>query len=719
VLQSLTPGDPRLEKIDIDERINQAIRHCEGRQAHFTLEQIEKFTIETPTGWSLDEIDKAIAAHPKLIVRENEYATEYSLEREKQTLALMELGKGTQIPLTQRKEITFEHLSDSQAIAVRMAATSQDRVMAWVGVAEDGKTHSVNALLAQISGVEVEGFSPDSSSADVLQQETGLHSDTVAGLLMREPSTTSARKLWIVDEAEKLSAEAGHQLLMKSRTENAQLLLILDPKHVEAGSTCKSLVENGIQQARLRDFKRQQNPVLNRAVQMLYHDMGQTSLSLLNGQGWINEHQSIEARTQAISKAYLSADPLVRSSIKILAGTHAERELITANIRQRLKAEGFLGETDRQINRLRGKDLTNEQKQHARHYDVGDIVIPNRSANSLRKSQKYRVTAVHEDRVTFEISGKATVLVFSNLKFKMEAEVYQEGKIDIAIGDRLKWTRNNRELKRINGKECTVVSFEGDIVALRHDDGRRDQISLNQLQNIDHALVQTVYSYRGMTCDRVLICMGTGQEVSAESIFVGMSRARQSAEFYCANVEVLKSRVDWSTAQRNPSELLEDLGFKLKAPPPPNHIDINHWVERIEGSGVLPEVATINVKSIEEDTVYQYLFQMAFDQETNKIPLSWKSDEYYKTEYVKLAGYVEKTWGNTPDQQKLDIAIGIVAQAQDKPKILAQSPVIKELRDSGDLKGVMSYVQRICLESDRIKLKLEQRIEAPKLTQKL
>jgi conjugative relaxase-like TrwC/TraI family protein len=969
-----TPGEPKLEPIDIDERINQAIRHCEERKAIFALEELEKFILETPTGVGLEEIDNRIAAHPTLIVRENEYATEYSLEREKQTLALMEIGKGTQIPLVREsgQQIVFEKLSDSQAIAVGMAITSSDRVMAWVGVAGAGKTHSVNALLSQISpDIEVQGFSPDSSSAEILQRETGLRSDTVAGLLMRVPGNESARKLWVVDEAGKLSAEAARQLLVKSKDENAQILLIGDQKQltaVEAGNPFKSLIENGVQQSRLRDFRRQRNPVLNRAVQMLYHDMGQTSLSLIHGQGWIKQHQAIGDRTQEVAKAYLSISPLFRPSTKIVAGTHAERELITESIRLGLKAEGVLGRDDRQLIRLRSKDLTKEQKQHARHYEIEDIVIPNRSVNGLRKSQVYKVTGIDGDKVTFHASGKSKVLDFGDLKYKMEAEIYVKGEINIALGDRLKWTRNNRALKRLNGKECTVVGIERDIVSLRYDDGLRDQISLKQLQNIDHALVQTVYASQGMTCDRILVCFGAGQEVSAESILVAMSRAKQSAEFYCSSTEVLKTRVDWSTAQRNPSELLEELGLKMKAPPPPTHIDLKHWIERIEGSGILPEVAELNAESIQGQEVYQRLlesdfenlgsgqlvtapmrrkmkryaqvaeggvwniggvdalalpalnagkkprfktwgelkpdnprldlektqkkgtpqyrkieaplgeqkgiffpevpdeiadkiykrynvnpspeqrksgfwpcvywypqieiqvtegkkkaesiasqnyaaiglpsvtggyrakdengnrldrrilhpelqvfangkrrFLLAFDQDTNEntiknvrrdlvrtgealqfegcpvgvikwkasqgkgvddfivsqggkvysgqvekaIPLTWESDEHYRNEYAKVSGYVQKTWGKAPDQKKLDIGVAIVSQAQDTPRILAQSPAVKRLRDSEDIQGIMDYVKQICMEGDRIKLRLEQRIEVQSITQKL
>ena len=86
-----------------------------------------------------------------------------------------------------------------------------------------------------------------------------------------------------MDEAGKLSAQAAYELIQKAKVQGAQVLLVGDPKQlsaVEAGNPFKSLVETGMEQARLKDFRRQLNPRLNRAVQMLYHQMGPGCLSV-------------------------------------------------------------------------------------------------------------------------------------------------------------------------------------------------------------------------------------------------------------------------------------------------------------------------------------------------------------------------------------------------------------------------------------------------------
>jgi conjugative relaxase-like TrwC/TraI family protein len=616
-----TPGQPIHGAANLEELVGQALRHCEERRSVFAIEAVEKFITESPTGHRITDITKEIATFPGVIQKDNHalfpfgtsLATEGSLEREKRTIALMEHGKGTVVPLA--PPIKTEELSADQLAAVNLTLTASDRVLGWVGVAGAGKTHTVIELLKAIDGrATVTGLAPDAAAAQTLEQETGIKASTVASMLASAVQDDTGRKIVVVDEAGKLSAREAYLLLEKSRVEGFQVLLIGDPEQlsaVEAGNPFKALVENGMTTAKLGDFIRQKDPMLNLAVQMLYHDWGTDSLNLLNKRGWITEHRNLEERMSAIAQQWIASD---RQNTRVLAGTHLEREAITSLLRAQLKTEGLIGQQDYAGNVLRSKDLTHEQAQHARFYQVGDIVIPGKHHNGLRSSRQYRIAEIKGNIITLLSGSGVATLDMKALKQPLSARVYQVQRIDISTGDRLRWTQNNRMLGRVNGKEFTVMSIEDDIVSLRYDDGKRDQVSLNQLNHLDHGLVRTLYSSQGMTCNEVLIAMGNDQTVSRESILVGMTRAKYKAHFFCTDKATLFERVDRSHTQPNILEWLTEKGFKLKAPEPPTHIDINHWVERIEGSGVLPEVAAINVKSIEEDTVYQYLLETRMEK---------------------------------------------------------------------------------------------------------
>ena len=291
----------------------------------------------------------------------------------------------------------------------------------------------------------------------------------------------------------------------------------------------------------------------------------------------------------------------------MLAGTHQEREAITTHIRKGLQTEGLLGADFGTIAALKSKGLTLEQKQHGRNYRVGDVIIPTKHHNRLLGHKQYKVESIHGDILRLSSDGKVRELNLRDLNVPLAAEVYLTQSIPLAVGDKLRWTKNNHRLGRINGQEVTVARVEQGQVWLRGDKGRLQVVSLNQRQHLSHNIVGTVYSSQGKTTDRVLVSVGTGEEVSAESLLVAMSRAKYEAKFWCQQRNVLLERVEISNAQRNPSELLLENGIQIEVPPPPQHIDLKHWIERVEGSAIAPDVAAVNVTSISGREVEQRL----------------------------------------------------------------------------------------------------------------
>jgi conjugative relaxase-like TrwC/TraI family protein len=668
------------KKIDLEKAIAQALRHCEERRSVFPIEDVQKFITEVPTGHSLEDINKAIALHPSAIRKEGavkrELATEFSLERERRTIAMMREGKGKMVPLGAL--IKSEKLSKYQLSGVNLALTSTDKMIGWKGVAGAGKTFTVSELLAALDGtdgaVHVVGLAPDASSAQVLAKETGMKAKTVASWLL-EPSRKS-RQLLVLDEAGKLSAQEAYDISVKVAAGNIQILFIGDRKQlsaVNAGSPFKALCEAGMAQADLKDFFRQKEPDLNLAVRMMYHNWGQQALGILNEKGWIEEHKDFDAKMQAIATQW----EIEGSDTRILAGTHKEREALTEILRARLKKTGRLSKIDHTARIFKTKGLTVEQTQHARYYEPDDIVVSDKDSNGLRGSRQYRVKEVKGDIVTLHAVGHTQQIDMKTLKKPMNVRVYQEQSISIAVGDRLQWTQNNYRLGRVNGQEVTVVGIEKDVVSLTHDDGRFYQISLKQLNHINHGLVRTIYSSQGMTCDRVLVAIGSGMDVSREAILVAMSRARHEARFYCASKSTLFERLEHSSAQPNIQDWLKVKGLYFKAPKPPSHIDLAHWKERIEGSSIAPSVAALNVQSIEGDGIYERLLQtrlakMGSGQLTTK-PMARLMNKYKgiaKGGAWNLGGIdatcleklkpgerpIYKTWGELkPDNPRVDI----------------------------------------------------------------
>ncbi|WP_024546941.1 MobF family relaxase [Picosynechococcus sp. NKBG15041c] len=593
--------------------VDQAIRHSEERTAIFTREDLEAFIVAEPTGHSFEEIEAAIDANPRLIRRGLRLATEESLIREKMTIALMQEGQGKLAPILTTKAQLPGVLTTSQTEAVNHALRSRDRVLGWVGVAGAGKTFTLNTLvkIAQAQGIEVSGFAPDASSAEVLGDEVGIATDTVAYHLLQQHEPSQKRQLWIIDEAGKLSAQEAYQLLLKSSQQNAQILLVGDPKQltaVNAGAPLKSLIDHGLSATHLKDFLRQKDSIIARAVQLTYHNLGGEAIAWLQKHEKVSETLEVEDRAQQIAAAYLKLNEAERAETLVLSGTHRERHGIIHQLRVGLKHEGKIEPPEYVTETLGRKDMTEEQKQHARFYAVGDVLIPFKDHNCLKRSKRYQITQISGDDVTL---NEQITLNLKGLKYPLTTEVFIKSNLSIAVGDRLKWTRNNRLKKRINGQEFTVTAIDPvkRIISIVDDKGRLDEFSLDELNHCDHALVGTVYSSQGKTAERVFVSFGNDPTVNRESILVALSRAKYEARIWTTNIQKLKELAGISHNQTNPSELLKEQGIKLPIPPAPLHLKEKHWLERVEKSGIAPEVAALNAESLEGMDVYERLLE--------------------------------------------------------------------------------------------------------------
>ena len=201
------------------------IHHAAEREAVFRRSKVERFALENHLGQqSFADLQQAIQNSQELIqAGPNKYTTQTAIQRELDTIRLMQTGKGQVAAIATPDEID-QHLAQESTLtqgqrgAIELSAGSCDRILAWQGVAGSGKTYSLKLLkdLAETKGYTVQGFAPSAEAAHTLAKAAHIPSDTVASLLARqvEPSATD-KTIWIVDEAGLLSAKDAHALLQK------------------------------------------------------------------------------------------------------------------------------------------------------------------------------------------------------------------------------------------------------------------------------------------------------------------------------------------------------------------------------------------------------------------------------------------------------------------------------------------------------------------------
>jgi len=673
--------------------VDVAIEHCSERQVAFTGEDIEKFILAEVKPFSIHQLEGAIAQHPELIKTYDErYTTQTALARELATIKLMQEGKGQVNPITTLETVESclegKNLTTGQRSAIALTATTNDQFIAWQGVAGAGKTYALNAVkqvataLGQVAPEYIiKGFAPSAEAAKVLGEELGIEANTVARLLVsKQVEKPPPNQIWIVDEAGLLSAKNAHALLERATQEGARVILVGDTRQlsaIEAGNPFKSLQSAGITTAYLDESLRQKPPDLQKAVGLAANGQIGEALSHLQQLERIEEVADAQERTAKIAADYIGLSLEERQQTLIVAGTHKERSAITELLRTALKEEGTLGYGVK-VTQLRAKqNLTSIQTRYTHNYNVDDVVVPVRDYKrlGLHKALAYKVEALEGDKLHLsDLAGNQ--LVVDPMKFRKT--LYNQENIDIAVGDRLRWTRNDKELGRRNGQEFTVTGIDGQTATIELESGKTSTIDLYSPLHLDYALVSTTYSSQGKTADRVLVSSTVDATVSTESVYVAISRAKYDLKIYAENLDYLLEQAQESKAQETVLELLQPrakvqvaqksattVGVKQKVQnttsvavvpdlkrektntfvPPvvvekepskqleifwhpisaiaPQHIEANHWQELVEGSAIHPAIARANFRSLEmrcieqEHEAWEYLMYSNKLERTN------------------------------------------------------------------------------------------------------
>ncbi len=547
------------------------VGHASERESVFRRERAERFALEHHLGQQSFASLQSAMTDAGLIVAKNRHTTQAAIERELDTIAIMESGQGRVDAISNYEQVDRllsqePSLTAGQYDAIHKTALSTDQFIAWQGVAGAGKTYSLK-LLAQMAteqGYEVSGYAPSAQAANVLTEEANIESNTVARLLHskgdRNDQAGQKKALWIVDEAGLLSAKDAHELLAKAQAENARVILVGDLRQlsaVEAGNPFKSLQIAGIETCYLEESRRQKTDALRAAVVCLAAGEQREGLTQLDRAGMVHEVSDLDSRRRQIVIDYISQPNDVREQTLVLCGTNVERLALTAELRAALQMEGTLGDDRFTLRSLRALDRTKAQLKYAAAYSEGEVVVPVRDYRryGLEKNEQYTVTGRDVENNLVTVTGPQGEAMTFDPSRCADKTTYAVQEIAIARGDQLRWTRNDRERGLRNGQWVKVEEIDTNGTAtLRDADGQETTLALTGQQYLDYALVSTTYSSQGKTAERVLVVAdGT---LSKEGLYVGVSRAKTNLSLYTASKAELYKRAERSSAKENPSDYL-------------------------------------------------------------------------------------------------------------------------------------------------------------------
>jgi hypothetical protein len=146
-------------------------------------------------------------------------------------------------------------------------------------------------------------------------------------------------------------------------------------------------------------------------------------------------------------------------------------------IREGLKAEGALGQNI-VLKRLKARDLTAVQAGYAHHFQPGHVLIPNATYKrlGLEKGQRYEVLAIDSQQNSLTLRATEGPALVINPAQVRKKSVYEVEEMEVAVGDWLKWTRNDRLLGCRNGQEFQVADINGGQILVRYRNGQTDSL---------------------------------------------------------------------------------------------------------------------------------------------------------------------------------------------------------------------------------------------------
>ena len=475
-------------------------------------------------------------------------------------------GRGMHAPLKGGNvRIADEKLSAEQRAAVKHILHSHDQVIGIRGLAGVGKTTAMSEAVPQIeaTGRKVFAFAPSASaSRGTLRKEGFGNAQTLAHLFSNPKlqAETRGQVIW-VDEAGTIGT-ADMWKLLQIAGDSTRIILTGDTgQHapVARGDAFRLLQQYaGLKVVEITEIRRQLGENYRSAVAALSKGDLRTAFRHLDHLDAIVEVTDDSERYKMLAHDYLGLSykghvPLVVSP------THAEGAKVTEAIREAKRDAGQLG-PDRSFTRYQDLRWEEPDRRRAENYREGLLVQFNQNLHGIRRGELFRVAGRDEKGGVLMANEhrKLSLPLADASRF----QVYEERKIEVARGDRIRITRNGNsdDGRRLNnGDVFTIAGFSrtGKIV-----------LQTGAVLNDTHGhftlgYCETSHSTQSKSVRDVLVAQSADSFLasSREQFYVSVSRGKETIRIYTDSRRELEAAVGYSSTRQAGVELA---GFSKK-----------------------------------------------------------------------------------------------------------------------------------------------------------
>ena len=578
---------PSLSALEV---VARTAEHLEERRSVFAVDDLVAGALaHAPGDHSLDEIHAALDqlrrdGHLVDAIRSRggpSLVTDRALKAEREVLAAMRAKAGTTQAVVEQEKVEARlaaaGLTKGQEDAVCLILGTGDGVVGIQGYAGTGKTTMLKEVVALAGADRIVGLAPSSSAARTLSREAGITARTLQWFLTRhgerkeETKDLLAGTVLVVDEMSLASTDQTRRLLkLADHLGVARVAMVGDSRQlrsVEAGQPFRQLQQAGMACAVMDDIQRQRNPHLKAAVLDVIAGEPGKALTRLGADVVEVDREDLGDRAARI---WLALDAEARDRTALMAPTHVLRKEINETVREGLRQEGRLHGRSVELPVLVNLNMTRAQKRDVRNYREGDVVVFHSDLYHyrVRSGDACPIIGIEEDRLDLTHPDGAP----RHLKPEREVrhDLFETDTIRLQAGDRIRWTRNDKEADLVNGATATIESIGRTRLSLATDDGRNLVFDLDdpRLRHIAHAWATTVHAAQGQTRERVIAVLdsGHGHLANQQTFYVEISRAVDEAVVLTDNREQLGQ-----TLEENTGEILtalEAIGEDLDAKEP-------------------------------------------------------------------------------------------------------------------------------------------------------
>jgi ATP-dependent exoDNAse (exonuclease V) alpha subunit len=426
-------------------------------------------------------------------------------------------------------------------------------VSGFRGLAGTGKTTTLHELRRAVdaAGLSPVFCAPTASAADVLPRKDGFaEAATLAKVLQSE--TLPRRAVLVLDEAGFVGTKDMAKLFDLARRADARVVLVGDTgQHapVAQGDALRIIEEHsGYRFGQLTQIRRQRSEEFKETVSLAAKQQTGEAFSRLQKAGEVVEVADNAELYQKAAAAYLSATAEGKDTL-LVSPTWAEIEAVTSEVRSALKEQGTLAAKEETIKVFDPLSWTDAQKQLTNHYEPGVQLRFVKNTVHFKAGETAQVVRHVGNQLRVQRSD-GRELNFTPSRSPSSFEVGEARELAIAAGDVLLLRANAPGF--VNGERVTVKKIEGQKISLA--DGRELPPGY---RTFTHGYAVTSHAAQGKTVDQVFVVASSRSfaAVSQEQFYVSISRARERAQVFTDDAELLGHRVEDSHTRKAAVEL--------------------------------------------------------------------------------------------------------------------------------------------------------------------